>query len=101
MIFRQDLPSADLLRRQRLSRVVVALREHAIADDLRHVLYAWQQGGIEILVKPMNSELPAEPMIVESPSWLRRILRRPAGAGGLRQNTQGSFGARIPEPSHG
>lgn len=101
MIFRQDLPSADILRRRGLSRVVVVLGEHAIADDLRHVLYAWQQGGIEILVKRINRELPAEPTTVESPSWLRRILGRPAGTGELQHNAQGSFGARIPEPSHG
>ncbi len=81
--------------------MVVVLGEDTIAEDLQHVLYAWQQGGIEILIKYMNRDLPTEPMIIQSPSWLRRILGRPAGAEELLRNTQGSFGARIPEPSHG
>jgi hypothetical protein len=101
MIFRQDLPSADLLRRHGLSRVVVVSRDESIADDLRHVLYAWQQGSIEILVKQVDRASPPEPTNVQSPSWVHRILGRPAGAGELRRNVQGSFGARIPEPSHG
>jgi len=101
MIFRQDLPSADLLRSRKLSRVVVVLCEDTIADDLRHVLYAWQKGGIEILVKYINRESPAEPVTIQSPSWLRRIWGQPAGAEELLRNAQGSFGARIPEPSHG
>jgi hypothetical protein len=101
MVFREDLPSVAFLRAQGLSRVVVALPGEAIAEDLRHVLYAWQQGGVEIFVKDTSRAAPAERVTVESPSWLRRILGRPSGADELRRNSQGSFGARIPEPSHG
>jgi hypothetical protein len=101
MIFQQDLPSAELLRSRKLSRLVVVLGETTIAEDLHHVLYAWQQGGIEILVKHMNRDSPVEAMTIQSPTWLRRILGRPAGAEELLRNAQGSFGARIPEPSHG
>jgi hypothetical protein len=101
MVFREDLPSAAFLRERGLSRVVVALSGEALAEDLRHVLYAWQQGGVEIFVKDTSRAVPAERVTIESPPWLRRILGRPPGADELMRNAQGSFGARIPKPSHG
>jgi hypothetical protein len=103
MVFRQDLPSAALLRRRGITRAVVVLEGGEMADDVRHVLYAWQEGGIAIAVK---AGAQVEATRVEAPPWLQRVLRRPAGAGELQRNAGGSFSRWIPElpvrePSHG
>lgn len=100
MIFRQDLPSAALLRKRRLTRVVV-VRHHqncALAEDLQLVLHAWQEGGIEICARDVDRDLPVEPMKIEAPSWIRRLLGpvRPARLGdGPRREPL------PPTPSHG
>jgi len=80
---------------------MVVQQGSVLADDVTHVLYAWQRGGIEILLQRADRGLAAEPLAVDAPSWLSRVLDRPAGAGELRGRPRSGFGARIPEPSHG
>lgn len=105
MVFRQDLPSAALLLQQGLSRAILVVGEDRIEEDLQHVLFAWQKGGIQISLQVVAAVGPPEPVTIEAPSWAQRLFTGPSGSGELRRNRRGSFGSRVPElppePSHG
>ena len=47
-IYAQDLPSADFFIKQKISKIIVRCNNHFINDDIKIILYKYQQKGIKI-----------------------------------------------------
>ena len=47
-IYAQDLPSADFFIKQQISKIIVRCNNHFINDDIKIILYKYQQKGIKI-----------------------------------------------------
>ncbi|MFH0794593.1 MAG: hypothetical protein V2A74_11240 [bacterium] len=100
MVFPQDLPSANFLLSRGLKRVIVVQTGTAdIKQDLAHVLLRWQEAGIEIFAKNMQSDVPPSPITVARPSRFRSVWYRALALVGLRRNSAGGFGSVVPEPT--
>ncbi len=95
----QDFPSATRLRAGGIEEaVVVTAGDGPIAEDLAHVLLAWQQGGVRLLLWPQDGSAP-HPLTVTPPSRFRRFWYRVVALSGLRRADVGGFGAQVPIPS--
>ena len=103
LVFPQDFPSAEFLKSQGL-RGAILLQETGLlpADDLAHVLLRWQEAGLSILSASADaSPLAPEPIFVTKPPHYRMLWQHFLAVIGLRRNSAGGFGARIPVPSQG
>ncbi len=92
-VFPQDMPSAAFLRRHGIRRVVV--RARWILDDLSHILRRYQEQGITIYQS--MGDAPKEVQVHRPPRY-KGIAYRFLVILGLRRNSAGGFGGRIPEP---
>ncbi|MGH7719132.1 MAG: hypothetical protein ACREON_09850 [Gemmatimonadaceae bacterium] len=100
VVFPQDFPSANYLRSRGVGRAVVVLRGGGTpAEDLSHVLYRWQQGGIQLLLVDLGAPGRPREFTVKRPSWFRTAWYRAIATMGLRRNNAGGFGAVIPIPT--
>lgn len=119
VVFPQDFPSADFLKRNGFTGVVYwRTRPASFNRDLDHVLIRWQDAGIAIfeyvdepcsVVASPKSELPPNPNASSLPTALR-VTRPMAYRGfwqrwlvafGLRRSSAGGFGGVVPQPSSG
>jgi hypothetical protein len=96
VVFPQDFPSAQFLRRQGIERVLL-IQSHGGTprDDLAHVLLRWQEDGLAILLLVV-SQPPARPLKVNRPPRYRSFWYRLLTAMGLKRNSAGGFGSAIP-----
>lgn len=105
VLFPQDFPSATFLKSREINRVLVLQRRATLEDDMIQVLYPMQKAGIEILLKDPFTESSITPITVQSPSGYRRWYLWYAVYAlsllGLRRNSAGGFGSRVPMPSSG
>ncbi|HJU66520.1 MAG TPA: hypothetical protein VJ596_12610 [Gemmatimonadaceae bacterium] len=102
VVFPQDLPSANYLQSRGIGSVLVVLRnESKPAEDLSHILYRWQQGGVPILLADLGQPDRPHALEVKRPSWFRVAWYRAIATMGLRRNNAGGFGAIIPVPTSG
>lgn len=93
-VFAQDMPSALLLKKNGIQRVVV--QTYDVQNDLAHILHRYHQQGIQICRYRFGKlqELP-----VAKPSRFKSILYRYKTITGLTRNAAGGFGGMIPEPT--
>lgn len=94
-ILPQDMPSAKFLKKMGIETVL--LRSASIQDDLSHILFRYQEGGLRIL-HSHPSKLDIFPLSVRKPSLFKSLSYRSQVLVGLRRNCAGGFGAIIPEP---
>ncbi len=100
LVFPQDFPSADFLKRQRIAGVLLVQADSLRPqDDLAHVLLRWQEAGIPIQAASLARSLAAEPIVVTQPPRYRRLWYQFLAVLGLRRHGAGGFGAVVPEPS--
>jgi hypothetical protein len=100
VVFPQDLPSANYLLSRGIGGAVVLMRnEKKPAEDLSHVLYRWQQGGVAIAFADLAQPDRPRPLEVKRPGWFRVAWYRAITSMGLRRNNAGGFGAIIPIPT--
>jgi hypothetical protein len=84
MVFPQDFPSASFLAAERIRRVILVQEDRAEPqDDLAHSLLRWQEGGIQVLAKRLNDNLPPSEIAVKRRSrykatWYRALAQLPA-----------------------
>ena len=90
-IFPQDMPSASFLAEKRITSVVV--RSSAIQYDLSHILYRYQEKGIEI---HQCDGKDIRRITVHKPSRLRSLMYRYTTVFGFRRNAAGGFGGEVP-----
>lgn len=111
VVFPQDFPSATFLRARGIRRVLVIQepRPGPIGEivlnrpdsDLAHVLLRFREGGLELYwATPGFSDAP-RPLTVEKPSSFRSLFYRAMVLAGLRRNSAGGFGGKVPQPSSG
>ncbi|MCL4222179.1 MAG: hypothetical protein KJZ65_12515 [Phycisphaerales bacterium] len=101
VVFPQDFPSGRFLLAHGLARVLVVHQQACKpADDLKQVLAAWKKSGIEIFGVEEARKSPA-PLPVTKPWPLRPFAALALLALGLRSNSAGGFGAKVPLPPEG
>lgn len=101
IVLPHDFPSALRLRAAGITEVVVVnAAAKRIADDLAHVLLAWQEGGLAIRCLTTDGG-PLVDARVPRPSRFRHAWYRCIALLGLRRANVGGFGARVPQPSSG
>lgn len=100
--FTTDFPSANFLLSRGIETVLLVQRDriepHA---DLAHMLCRWQDGGLLLERKRIDSHQGRELFRVNSPSWYGAMFQRALVAFGLRKAPGGGFGAWMPESSAG
>jgi hypothetical protein len=94
-IFSQELPSAEFLRSRGITRIILrTLDTHTVlANDLHHVIYRFQEGGMEVLLHNGTSWPFVKPKSYKNTAY--RLL----AMAGFKRNSAGGFGALIPEES--
>ena len=99
-VFPQDMPSASFLHKQKITTVIVRIipeetfLSNKIQDDLKHVLYRYQEAGIKIqhtLGSGINEVTVARPSQFKSLFYRFEVLM------GLSRNAAGGFGSMIPD----
>lgn len=100
MIFPQDVPSARFLMNHGVKKMTVMTTSRRLCDDLNHVLYAWQQGGLQIRQFPL-SEGEIKNLSISRPLFFGNVLRRWMVLFKFRRSSAGGFGSMVPYPSEG
>lgn len=101
MVFPQDLPSGHALTDRGIKRALVVGAAEGVGNDLAHVLFRWQELGVELWGvqdrRDTQSAMSAPAKLtVQTPDNFRSLLYRAASAMGLMRNSAGGFGSRIP-----
>jgi hypothetical protein len=100
VVFPQDFPSAGFLNAHGI-RSILLIQDTREKEDLAHVLFRWQQGGIEIKVSTPATLPETLPLTVRKPSMFRSIFYAMMVSLGLRRNSAGGFGGLVPQSSSG
>ena len=101
-IFPQDFPSANFLLSRGIRSILLA--QQAIAQplpDLAHALLRWQEARLAILACGALANNPPQSFQIIRPGNFRKLWYRALVLAGLRRNSAGGFGGRIPEPGTG
>lgn len=93
-VFPQDMPSAAFLLKEEFYKIIV--RSDSIRNDLSHILYRYQDEGIDIYL--CNGEVVTKIPVVK-PSEFKSLSYRFRVIWGLTRNATGGFGGRIPYPT--
>jgi len=104
-IFPQDMPSASFLIKHNIQNIIVRTEltqtfflkvfyENKIQQDLSHILYRYQEAGINIQLSCGNDE--AKDITISKPPQYNSIFYRISVIVGLSKNTSGGFGRQIP-----
>jgi hypothetical protein len=81
--------------------LVIQARSGAVEADLAHTLRRWQEAGIAVTQKTLDSDEGAKPIDVPKPSSFRSAVHRVLELAGLRRNVLGGFGGFPPQPGSG
>lgn len=105
VVFPQDFPSANFLRAQGITRVLVVQPGMGVADDLSYVLDKWQSGGLTVEIQAVEADgRPGETAAYTRSRfrafmmWTRATL---IASLGLRLSSAGGFGGAVPVPGSG
>jgi hypothetical protein len=101
--FPTDFPSANLLLSRNIRRVILVQNEGSQPqEDLAHTLRRWQDAGIRIELKALNSLGPPTVCMVQKPSRFRSLWYQILTRLGFRtSNLLGGFGRLIGEMAQG
>ena len=109
IVFPQDFPSATRLKAGGVESVLVVHHTYQsatipggrLADDLAHVLYAWQRDGLP--VRRFTPGAEKEPLLatIKRPGGFGLAIKRVLTLGGLHRAAAGGFGTWVPEASSG
>jgi hypothetical protein len=88
-----DFPSANFLLARQINRALL-ITEHDSqpAADLAHTLRKWQEGGISIDLKRLDTSGPPALLHVPRPPWFGAFFQRALVAVGLRPSATAGFG---------
>lgn len=100
VVFPQDFPSGSFLLSQGIkTAILLQTTMRPPQTDLAHVMLRWKEAGIRILAADHGSNLTVQEIDVPKPSAFRLAWARLLTMAGLRRNSAGGFGARVPEES--
>lgn len=97
--FSTDFPSAEFLSSRQITQAIILQRGSNVAGDLLLVLLEWQKAGIQLLRKDPMEAVPPKPIVVEPPSFFRRLWYRISVALTLRRAELGGFGGIVESAS--
>lgn len=100
-VFEQDFPSGTFLLSQRISQVLLMSAQGGLGVDLTRILSAWQRQGLQMLGRAATPSASVEPIRPRKVASWRLAGFIALMALGLRRNSAGGFGSRIPIPSSG
>lgn len=101
VVFPQDFPSGRLLRSRGVERALLVREQgRRLGDDLREVLARWGKDGVELFEVEVGGVEPV-PLKVRAAWGLRPLAAVAMVMLGLRANSAGGFGARVPMPPQG
>lgn len=99
VVFPQDFPSGRFLRAHAIERALLVRKgPWRTGDDLLEILARWAKDGVELLSAEADKP-DAAPLRAHAPWGLRPIAALALVMLGLRANSAGGFGARVPTPS--
>ncbi|HET9959303.1 MAG TPA: hypothetical protein VFQ61_32660 [Polyangiaceae bacterium] len=99
--FTTDFPSANHLLSQGIQNILLIQPTDAEPQsDLLHTLRAFQDGGLPLALKNLQSPAPPGPFNAPKPPWYRLAFQRALDTLGFHRAPQGGFGA-IPRSSSG
>ena len=105
-VFPQDMPSAGFLLKHGINNVIVRMEGKDIfsgipqnnpGNDLSHILFRYQEAGINI--QAANYESEPKDFDVTKPSQFKSLYYRFKVTMGLSRNSVGGFGSLIPDLS--
>lgn len=100
--FTTDFPSANFFASRGVKRFILVQKGTVQPrPDLVHSLRRWQEAGLRLERKQIDSHVPVEPFEVARPTWYRAMFQRALLGLGLRRSSSGGFGAWVPESSAG
>jgi len=100
--FTTDFPSANFLTAHQIRSVVLVQRSGDQPQlDLAHVLRRWQQAGLAMKLKRLDTLGPPLSCEIARPSWFGTMFQRALASLGLRRGEAGGFGAWITDTSAG
>jgi len=94
-VFAQDMPSARYLKSKGIDKVI--LRTERLQTDLSRVLYDYQQAGLTLYISTKNDRYPRI-LTVKKRNALDNFAYRLRTTLGLKRNSAGGFGSKIPPP---
>lgn len=102
LVFPQDFPSAHFLKAQGIERVLIVRNTpDEIGHDLRQVLVEWRRAGLMLQTFSLTRDAtPVEYTPRTHWSW-RPLALLGMIALGLRANSAGGFGSKVPVSSEG
>lgn len=96
--FPQDFPSGKMLVSQGIRKCFLLTESRRVSKDLCHVLFRWQQDGIEFFMENCGQ---LEVTQIPKPSRFGNIFYRISVLAGLKPHSFGGFGGIVPDPSQG
>ena len=93
-VFSQNMPSASFMHKNGVRQIL--LISDTNNDDLAHILYRYQEGGLNILSYRAGST--PLPLNVQRPSRFKQLAYRFSVLAGLKRNPTGGFGGMVPVP---
>ncbi|MBI4026132.1 MAG: hypothetical protein HY360_14190 [Verrucomicrobia bacterium] len=100
--FPTDFPSANFLLAHSIRRILLVQRMGLQPQpDLAHTLRRWQEAGIQVYGKSLDSSESPALINVERPSRFGLVWYRFLALIGFRRNLLGGFGGVVPDSSAG
>jgi hypothetical protein len=100
-VFEQDFPSATFMRSRGINQVLLIAPHGGTTPDLARILSGWRRDGLELLVRPGHGTSKVEPLSTRTMINWRLAAFASMLALGLRRNSAGGFGSRVPVSSSG
>jgi len=95
--FTTDFPSANFLMAHGVRRALLIQRTGDQPKwDLAHTLRRWQEAGLAIERKCLDSPEPPTPIQITRPPWFGAMFQRALAAVGFRRGNAGGFGNWVP-----
>lgn len=101
-VYIEDFPEAARMQAWGLTRAILVQRVRLpVPDDLRLILWDWQDTGFSLAVKDLASSNPPRPFVLQQPAWPVRLWEWLFHALGGRRSPKHGFGHKIVPASHG
>jgi hypothetical protein len=96
--FTTDFPSATFLAAQGIRSIILVQKAtFEPQEDLAHSLRRWQDAGLALQRKRLDTAEGPQPFGIPKPFWYRAMFQRALASLGLRRAKGGGFGAWVPD----
>jgi hypothetical protein len=97
--FTTDFPSPNFLLAHGIKEILLVHRvPHEQRQDLTHVLFLYQEAGMELRQLRLNTHESIERLELKRPTWFGAMFQRVLISAGFRRAWQSGFGSWVPHP---